>query len=81
MKDKFGVKAVIETSQGQKPNLPDGMQMSDQERDNIVDYMTYLLTKDQKNPVKPESVTIAELLDCLQPDNAVERIAYRREVS
>lgn len=81
LKDKFGVKVIIETAQGTEPSLPDNMQMSEQEKDNIVDYMTYLLSKDPKNPVKPESVTISELLDCLQPDNAVERIAYRREVS
>jgi len=29
----------------------------------------------------PKEASVDELLDCLNPDNAVERIAYRKEVA
>ena len=46
--------------------------MSDVDMKNIRDYYTKLLGKE------PEEATVDELLDCLQPENAVERIAYRK---
>ena len=46
--------------------------MSDVDMTNIKKYYRQLLDKE------PEVATIDELLDCLQPENAVERIAYRK---
>ena len=49
--------------------------MSDVDVRNITDYFRKLLDKE------PKEATIDELLDCLQPENAVERIAYRRSIT
>lgn len=45
LKDKFGVKPLIEFAQGNDPDLPKGQQMTDQEKSNIIEYFTYLLSK------------------------------------
>ena len=64
---------MLEVGQGHKPEqLPRGVVMSDVDMKNITNYFTKLLDKD------PKEADIDELLDCLQPENAVERIAYRR---
>lgn len=42
---------------------------------NVNSYFLELLEKD------PKEASIDELLDCTQPENAVERIMYRKEVS
>ena len=49
--------------------------MSSGDVDKIVTYYKCLLEKDLKE------ATIDELLDCTQPENAVERIMYRKEVA
>ena len=49
--------------------------MSDVDVKNINEYYAKLLDKD------PQEATIDELLDCLQPENAVERIAYRKSLT
>lgn len=78
---KFGVKTMLEVGQGNnvEPNR-DLPTPTIGDIDNINNYFTTLLTVDPKEPVKPTDVSINQLLDCLQPDNAVERIMYRKEV-
>ena len=48
--------------------------------DNINAYYSTLLTTDDAEPRQAIDATINDLLDCLQPDNAVERIMYRKQV-
>ena len=76
MNRKFGMKAMLEVGQGHTPQLSKDVVMSDQDMVNIKAYYTLLLMgKD------PKEAEIDELLDCLQADNIVERIMYRKEVS
>ena len=73
---KFGKKAMLEVGQGHRPEqLPRNVFMSDVDIKNINEYYAKLLDKD------PQEATIDELLDCLQPENAVERIAYRKSLT
>ena len=48
--------------------------MSEGDISNIRNYFSELLEKDLNE------ATVEELLECLATDNAVERIAYRKEV-
>ena len=79
---KFGVKTMLEVGQGNNIEQQRGApKLEPGDIDNINSYFTTLLTTDPKGPpVKPTDVSINQLLDCLQPDNAVERIMYRKEV-
>ena len=72
---KYGMKAMLEIGQGHEPDLPRNIVLSEYDIGNINDYYNTLLGK----PAKEASID--ELLDCLQPENAVERIMYRKEVS
>lgn len=75
---KFGMKAMLEVGQGNKPTLQKPLEMQEADIDNINNYYETLLTTDPETPRTALDATIDELLDCLQPDNAVERIAYRK---
>ena len=71
---------MIEVGQGNKPTLQKPLEMQEADVDNINSYYATLLTTDEESPRTALDATIDELLDCLQPDNAVERIAYRKQV-
>lgn len=87
LQKKFGTKALLEVGQGIKPTLARNVVMSDADIDNINQNYSILLTKDLTQLADPENwndpkeASVDELLDCLGSDNAVERIAYRREVA
>ena len=72
---KFGVKAIIQVAQGNQPDQDAYVPMSAQDIDNINTYYKTLLEGD------PREATIEELLECTQIENAVERIAFRKEVA
>lgn len=72
---KFGVKPMLEVGQGDEPKLSKNLNMSPADKENILSYYEVLLGK------PAGEASIDELLDCLNPDNAVERIMYRREVA
>lgn len=55
--------------------MPRGLQLTEGDLVNINNYFEILLDK------PAVEATVDELLDCLQPDNPIERIMYRREVS
>ena len=63
--------------------------MSEADISNINDYFATLLSdvkevEDYDDPEKivdPKSASVDQLLDCMNAENAVERIAYRREVA
>lgn len=87
LQTKFGTKAILEVGQGNKPILARNVVMSDADIDNINTYFSILLTNDlmklddPENMSDPKEASVDELLDCLASDNAVERIAYRRETA
>lgn len=78
---KFGLKPLIEVGQGDKPNLSPPIVMQDADKENILTYFGILLTTDPKEPRLATDATVDELLDCMQADNAVERIMFRKAVS
>ena len=55
--------------------------MSEDDIEQITKYYKAILTTDPLNPVDPKDVGIDELLNCLSPDNAVERIMYRKDIA
>ena len=55
--------------------MPRGLHMTEGDILNINNYYEILLDK------PAIEATVDELLDCLNPDNPIERIMYRREVS
>ena len=55
--------------------MPRGLHMTEGDILNINNYYEILL---DKPAVEAE---VDELIDCLNPDNPIERIMYRREVS
>jgi hypothetical protein len=61
--------------------LPGSPRLSESDVQNILEYYAVLLTKDPAEPRTTEDASIDELIECLSPENAVERIMYRREVS
>ena len=66
---------MLEVGQGHTPEQLDrNTIMSEVDISNAKHYFSVLLDKDSSE------ATIDELLDCLQPQNAVERIAYRKSV-
>ena len=68
------MKAMLEVGQGHSPELPKNVTMSEGDIMNINNYFNLLLDRD------PKEATVDELITCLNPENAVERIAYRKEV-
>lgn len=78
---KFGTKAMLEVGQGNQPDLPRNVHMSEQDVDNINSYYSTLLTTDAKEPIEARDVPVDELLNCLSPDNSVERIMYRKDMA
>ena len=82
---KFGMKAMLQFGQGeQNIQLPPNVLMSEADKQNITNYYITLLTKKDQEPPTPEDLknySVDQLLECLSPDNAVERIAYRRDAS
>jgi len=71
---KYGIKTMLEIGQGHMPELTRNVVLSDVDIANINSYYATLLEKD------PKEATIEDLLECLQPENAVERIAFRKSV-
>jgi len=65
---------MLEVGQGHVPDLPRGVVMSEVDLLNIINYYTLLLGKD------PKEAEVDDLLDCLQAESLVERLAYRKAV-
>ena len=78
---RFGKKVMLEIGQGITPELHRGSQLSEDDIEQINKYYKAILTTDPLNPVDPKDVGIDELLNCLSPDNAVERIMYRKDIA
>ena len=72
---KFGVKAVLQVGQGDEPQISKKQNMTIHDKENILNFYEILLEK------PASEATIDELLDCLNPENSIERIAYRKEVA
>ena len=71
LKDKWGTRKMIQAAQGEQPE-----KMSKDECDVVRKrYKEYL------DPEPLEGATIDELIDMLNPDNPVERIAYRKKAT
>ena len=82
MVKKFGVKPLLEVGQGLNPSeVAGGKKIGEDDIVNINRYYETLLTKDKDYPRKASDADISELLDCLMPENPVERNMYRREVN
>ena len=58
-----------------------GSGMSLDDANKVLKLFQTLLTKEKKCPVDPKDASLNDLIECVHPDNAVERIAYRRAVS
>ena len=87
LRKKFGVRPMLEVGHGQEVQLLNKNQkMSEADVDNINEYYAILLTKDimdledRAKWADPKEATVDELLECLNPENAVERIAFRKQV-
>ena len=77
MARKFGIRTLLEVGQGEKnpskvPGTPD---LTKADISMALEYYETLLKK------PAAEAELDELLECLMPDNAVERIAYRRSVN
>ena len=82
MVKKFGVKPLLEVGQGLKPSqMAGGKMLKEDDIATINTYYSVLLTTDKNYPRKASDADISELLDCLMPENPVERNMYRREVN
>lgn len=82
MAKKFGVRPLLEVGQGEKNpcRVAGGKEMSEADKDMVLGYYEVLLSRPDC-PRKAENAEIDELLDCLMPENPIERNIYRREVN
>ena len=78
---RLGKKVMLEIGQGITPELGKGSHLSEDDIDQINKYYAAILTTDPLQPIDPREVSIDELLNCLSPENAVERIMYRKDIA
>jgi solute carrier family 8 (sodium/calcium exchanger) len=71
---KYGMKAIVECCYEQKPD--GGVRVKANDAADIQEYFRRLLDVQDLH-----AVPLDEIIDCMNPENPVERIAYRRQVA